>query len=66
MRKMARLSTRATTWYATRREAVCVDVARLAHSARRIVAKSTTTTYEEESNELNSFDPLRWFDDVRM
>ena len=48
-----------------RREAVCVDIARLADSARRIVARSSgMTVAENERIELDSFDPSRWFDDA--
>ena len=54
-------STRATSWRSTCREAVGVDVARLADSARRIVARSSDTIGMTHI-ELNSFDPARWFD----
>jgi hypothetical protein len=52
---------RAISWRSTRREAVCVDVARLADSARRIIARASDFTGLTQS-ELNSFDPSRWFD----
>ena len=44
---------------------VCVNIARLADSARRIIARSPgRTVVENEQIELDSFDPLRWFDNA--